>query len=69
MKLTGEKNGVRETIISSTIKPSIPTTDYEFSWAIPAVSGDYSNLQVDAKSSNNILIFNYLLSISENIQI
>lgn len=40
-KITGTKDGNRETITAVEIKPPIPIETYEFNWAVSAIPQDY----------------------------
>lgn len=61
IKVTGEKGGNRETINSIVIRPFANKTDFPFKYIIKKISNEFKNIQVEFKSTGNVIMINFVI--------
>lgn len=61
LKITGEKNGNRETINSITLRPFSKKTDFQFKYIVKKIDNDFRNIQIELKSTGNVIMINFVV--------
>lgn len=61
LKITGERNNNRETIESITLRPFEQKTDFDFKYIVKKISAEFSRIQVEFKSTGNVIMINFVL--------
>ena len=69
IQVTGEKQGVRSKIYDLSIKPDGSLSVYDFNYIVGVVGPDYSQIQLEVKSTNKILILNFQLNFTEQVEV
>lgn len=55
----GDKAGSTEKLYTSKIGPGFGTTVYDFSYVIPAIDEEYTNLKIEFQSTDKIIMLNF----------
>ena len=69
LRVTGQRNGVRETINSIMLRPFSQKTDYQFKYIVKKISTDFNNIQIQFKSTGNVIMVNFVIDPENRHQI